>query len=176
MVIVGCIFHSHRNDESQWVSERVRERRTGNIYFFYGIIRLKNCFSIELLSPIYGAKSEREEEKRDSACLSFSLLLFPPITFIRKFLYHNTNIFHLRFSNTRQLFLTFLLSLKLYFFPSFLILLLLFLFLLVCHVTQSEIINWHFTSFDSHQKVEREKIASCSEWWEQILWFNGVTQ
>lgn len=34
------------------------DRKTENIYFFYGIIRLKNCFWIELLSPICGANRD----------------------------------------------------------------------------------------------------------------------
>lgn len=58
-----------------------QEGRTENIYFFYGIIRLKNCFSIELLSPIYGAKRRKKSQEIFPKISSFLFVFLHALSF-----------------------------------------------------------------------------------------------
>lgn len=121
-----------------------QERRTENIYFFYGIIRLKNCFSIELLSPIYGAKRSKKDFPKSALLFLSSCFLLQVMNCVS----HSNFFFPLQKSPCEAIIFDLLRSPKLYF-CSFL--------LMPCHTVRN-IINWHLLlalslTLDNHKKL-----------------------
>ena len=147
MVIVGCISLSHAMMEKGKTSSRKGGRKI--FISFMALSDWKIVFRLNYCLPFMEPKEERKNLKKyfpKSAlfCLSFSSFssFFPCQQLISHSIFSTWE-----YRRARQLFLTFCALLNYISVPSFL-----------CHVTQSEIINWHLLlALDSRKKLPAAK-------------------
>lgn len=173
MVIVGCISLSHAMMEK----EKTWSRKGGRKIFisFMALSDWKIVFRLNYCLPFMEPKGGKNLKKYFpksalfclSSCMLSHFIFFLPTYTSLQVISHST-FFHFRISRARQLFLTFCALLNYISVPSF----------FLCHVTQSEIINWHLLLACSHSLDSRKKLPAARKlWggWRRALWFNGVT-